>query len=573
MNADVVYSSVNFSKKKQQQSESESQKTTDPLEDVINTDIQTAKALTLQQADGSNEGLTTLSLDERRSQEHNEECNPCSSESDFEIELTMKTLAGLQKKGNVTKAKENRLFFKTDTELKQESINGNNTVLAEEYERVKKMLTALETRYGELHKNHVSLQSQYGALNKNHTNLTAQYEVLNKSHDSQTCSVCPQNWLLFISKCYFLSTDKLGWSDSQDHCFSERGHLVIIENKEEQDFLTVMVEIKGGKEKSYWIGLSDRVTEGDFVWVNDRPLDPRKRFWGKRESDNGQEPDNWTDKVQSPTGEDCVELKKSKSYNGCLREYDFTYMKKVVQEKSCGQNYTLFLEENKDLQREVTQLKERVTAVDEACPVRSTSVQGQTCSVCPYGWMLFNSSCYFFSTDYLKWNESQNHCTSVGGYLVIIEDEEEQNILTALVDIKGAMDKSYWIGLTDQKIEGQYVWVNNKTLKSNQGFWGKKEHDSGKDPDNWTDNGKLPAGEDCVHIQKTQRYSGWFWGRREHDNSLEPDNWTDKGKHPKGEDCVHLQILRQNKGWYDAKCDNKKKSICEAAAVSFSVST
>ncbi|XP_039608881.1 low affinity immunoglobulin epsilon Fc receptor-like [Polypterus senegalus] len=399
MNADVVYSSVNFSKKKQQQSESESQKTTDPLEDVINTDIQTAKALTLQQADGSNEGLTTLSLDERRSQEHNEECNPCSSESDFEIELTMKTLAGLQKKGNVTKAKENRLFFKTDTELKQESINGNNTVLAEEYERVKKMLTALETRYGELHKNHVSLQSQYGALNKNHTNLTAQYEVLNKSHDSlesqygelnknhgklkfhygqlnknhdylqfqyeeltkdhaslqmkygelsknharlqyeyavlskratalekyhppkgtswsQTCSVCPQNWLLFISKCYFLSTDKLGWSDSQDHCFSERGHLVIIENKEEQDFLTVMVEIKGGKEKSYWIGLSDRVTEGDFVWVNDRPLDPRKRFWGKRESDNGQEPDNWTDKVQSPTGEDCVELKKSKSYNG-----------------------------------------------------------------------------------------------------------------------------------------------------------------------------------------------------------------------------------------------------------------
>ncbi|XP_039608050.1 C-type lectin domain family 4 member D-like [Polypterus senegalus] len=209
--------------------------------------------------------------------------------------------------------------------------------------------------------------------------------------------------------------------------------------------------------------------------------------------------------------------------------YYFTYMKKVVQEKSCGQNYTLFLEENKDLQREVTQLKERVTAVDEACPVRSTSVQGQTCSVCPYGWMLFNSSCYFFSTDYLKWNESQNHCTSVGGYLVIIEDEEEQNILTALVDIKGAMDKSYWIGLTDQKIEGQYVWVNNKTLKSNQGFWGKKEHDSGKDPDNWTDNGKLPAGEDCVHIQKTQRYSGW----------------------------------------YDIHCERPLKRICEGAAATF----
>uniref|UniRef100_A0A8C4XE25 C-type lectin domain-containing protein n=1 Tax=Erpetoichthys calabaricus TaxID=27687 RepID=A0A8C4XE25_ERPCA len=84
---------------------------------------------------------------------------------------------------------------------------------------------------------------------------------------------------------------------------------------------------------------------------------------------------------------------------------------------------------------------------------------GKTYPYCSESWVLFNASCYFFSTDKLDWNASRNNCTSIGGHLVIIDSEE---------DYSSSWDKSYWIGLTDQKTEGHFLWMNNKHLDENK---------------------------------------------------------------------------------------------------------
>uniref|UniRef100_A0A8C4T0Y8 C-type lectin domain-containing protein n=1 Tax=Erpetoichthys calabaricus TaxID=27687 RepID=A0A8C4T0Y8_ERPCA len=85
---------------------------------------------------------------------------------------------------------------------------------------------------------------------------------------------------------------------------------------------------------------------------------------------------------------------------------------------------------------------------------------GKRCTVCPEGWLLFNLKCYFFSADTLSWSSSRDMCNSIGGRLVIIRSKEEQEFLLNTISNKEAADKSYWIGLTDQVTEGQFIWVD-----------------------------------------------------------------------------------------------------------------
>ncbi|XP_039608035.1 C-type lectin domain family 4 member E-like [Polypterus senegalus] len=117
-----------------------------------------------------------------------------------------------------------------------------------------------------------------------------------------------------------------------------------------------------------------------------------------------------------------------------------------------------------------------------------------TCSLCPEGWVSFQSKCYFFSTDLLDWQSSQEKCMSMCGHLVIVESAEEQNFLENKT--KDFNDGGYWIGLTDQKNENTFVWVNNRPLDSNNRFWDKEEPSGKRD-------------ENCVQIWRTNQQKRW----------------------------------------------------------------
>ncbi|XP_039608886.1 C-type lectin domain family 4 member C-like [Polypterus senegalus] len=182
-------------------------------------------------------------------------------------------------------------------------------------------------------------------------------------------------------------------------------------------------------------------------------------------------------------------------------------------------------EELRLLQHNLTLLKSHLSNLtsvfDKYCSVRSTSAQEWQCAFCPKSWLLFNTKCYYFSTNRLTWKDSRDFCTSMGGHLVIIESEEEQNFL--LNKTAKTTDNSYWIGLTDQKIENKFFWVNNESLNENKTFWAKRD-----------------------------------------DGGTEPDDYKEKGNGQEGEDCVHLFNTTINYGWYDAWCTATKQMICEA---------
>ena len=63
--------------------------------------------------------------------------------------------------------------------------------------------------------------------------------------------------------------------------------------------------------------------------------------------------------------------------------------------------------------------------------------------------------------------EARNQAASHGAYLVTINDENEQKWLSGVFG-----NHLYWIGLSDAKTEGQWVWENGEPLTYSN--WGKK---------------------------------------------------------------------------------------------------
>uniref|UniRef100_A0A3B5QZA6 C-type lectin domain-containing protein n=1 Tax=Xiphophorus maculatus TaxID=8083 RepID=A0A3B5QZA6_XIPMA len=114
-----------------------------------------------------------------------------------------------------------------------------------------------------------------------------------------------------------------------------------------------------------------------------------------------------------------------------------------------------------------------------------TRLQSLSKKTCPDGWRMFSFSCYLLITESGPWKKAREDCSNRGGYLVVINDDDEQKFVFAL------SDKSPWIGLSEL-VDGTAV---SSELKK---FWGHgKPHNShgsedcaqiGRNHKTWNDN-------------------------------------------------------------------------------------
>ncbi|XP_050923133.1 C-type lectin domain family 4 member E isoform X2 [Lates calcarifer] len=166
------------------------------------------------------------------------------------------------------------------------------------------------------------------------------------------------------------------------------------------------------------------------------------------------------------------------------------------------------IHENAQTMKELQKLKKNLT--DDSC------LKCETC------WKQHGGQCYYFSTSRSSWEESRSFCQSEGGDLVKIDSRKEQSFLEKTVRKKmDVADDLFWIGLTDSKTEGEWLWVDDSPLNTSLSFW----------------------------------------------MSWEPDNWT--GEDPDGENCARMGVrggATDLKCWFDKSCKVNQKYICEKEA-------
>ncbi|XP_074140076.1 C-type lectin domain family 4 member G [Sminthopsis crassicaudata] len=188
---------------------------------------------------------------------------------------------------------------KTSQELNQlkEEMRTNASMLTKDVGQINKDLTAArkngsalwtslgkwENKLGDSHNRLLKLESKHNEFSTQMTQALAEAgkdrqdirsemfrAVAAVRRGNSSCSPCPDSWLAFEGSCYFFSTNKAHWDQSQQSCAQEQAHLVIVNNLEEQNFLT-----QNTRGLGYWIGLTATRARGrvnGYTWVDGSKL-------------------------------------------------------------------------------------------------------------------------------------------------------------------------------------------------------------------------------------------------------------------------------------------------------------
>ncbi|HTO09840.1 MAG TPA: C-type lectin domain-containing protein [Myxococcota bacterium] len=116
-------------------------------------------------------------------------------------------------------------------------------------------------------------------------------------------------------------------------------------------------------------------------------------------------------------------------------------------------------------------------------------------------------------TPVLSWTDAEAYATSLGGHLVVIDDQAEQDALVA----QFGGTEPFWIGLTDTQIEGTFMWVNGDPLTYTNWLPGEPNNSGGVEnygemnwgaPGKWNDATNEPGGRGIVEFPEPAAGAG-----------------------------------------------------------------
>lgn len=114
----------------------------------------------------------------------------------------------------------------------------------------------------------------------------------------------------------------------------------------------------------------------------------------------------------------------------------------------------------------------------------------------------FDGHTYKFIPIKKSWNKAKNDAEKLGGYLVCINSEKEQNFILEIITINGNVQPT-WIGLSDEEVEGEWKWVNGEKVEYKN--WQPNQPDNGE---------CAGAKQNCAwlgFVNSTQWDDNWEW--------------------------------------------------------------
>ncbi|XP_056434519.1 natural killer cells antigen CD94-like [Gadus chalcogrammus] len=113
--------------------------------------------------------------------------------------------------------------------------------------------------------------------------LLQRLKNVTEQRDSLLCKQdCQSGWDKFGYKCYLLSKVLGSWNKSRKLCVSHGADLVVVDSKEELDFISRY----GGY---FWLGATDEASEGMWRWADGTVLSVDNPSWRSRKPDGNKD--------------------------------------------------------------------------------------------------------------------------------------------------------------------------------------------------------------------------------------------------------------------------------------------
>ncbi|MCS6281904.1 MAG: hypothetical protein HUM72_14945, partial [Dolichospermum sp.] len=316
------------------------------------------------------------------------------------------------------------------------------------------------------------------------------------------------------------------WQEAQAQAQSLGGNLVTINNQAEQDWLVSTF----GVNQTLWIGLTDEVTEGQFKWVSGEistytnwlPGEPNNGWDGEDYVEmNFGSPGKWNDSSSNQFRRGIVEITNispsitlavspssvtedgttnlvyiftrtgattnfltvNYGITGTANSSDYTGATpgtgKTITFAAGASTATLTIDPTADTTVENNETVALTLASGTGYTVGTTTAVTGTITNDDSTNPIFNyNGSQYTLTSYGTWQEAQAQAQSLGGNLVTINNQAEQDWLVSTF----GGNEQLWIGLTDEVIEGQFKWTSGETSTYTNWYGGQ--------PDNGGPNGE-----------------------------------------------------------------------------------
>lgn len=291
----------------------------------------------------------------------------------------------------------------------------------------------------------------------------------------------------FNGHTYFRSNTNATWSAANTAATALGGHLVTISSLAEQNIFNGI--------GVHWMGFTDQVTEGEWVWVTNEPVTYTN--WNGGEPNNSGNEDyaamnwsgntwnDWSGTSSAPfiVEFDCLQLTSGLS-SGSLFPIGTTTVSYTAVDASgnpASGSFTVTVTDNiaptivcpSNISVNITP-GQCSAVVNYVTPFATDNCGNCTSGSAIAGYTYlgsYNGGAYYISTANFSYATAITSANSLGGILTSISSSAENNFIRNSANAVGA--GSYLIGFSDETNEGTFVWSNGESV--NYTNWGAGE--------------------------------------------------------------------------------------------------